>query len=327
MPVPCRCMHRILTAVVFCALLAPSFTKAESMLIDLISGMALVAPGEKTLMEINFAAPRLWALLNNKASEDLTHQTILQNCSKHQDEFNAMLAERGLNDTKLLAKNGTFEIQSSAEDIAHIFQNQPVEAIIPNPSEQGHPLAETQRMAIYSDGMGLSGVAVSEYRTPKDRRMLLAIVNHATNEIDLNEQIRMLFTVGYRDYKTIKLFKRGEVIHSTRIYKGEYSSLPLVSDQDVYVSIRNTDQPRRLQASISMRMKSPIIAPIKKGTLLGTASVLINRTPVKTFDLFAGEDVRRGNFIQRAIGSLYLASQNKNQIEELKYGFSSQAPN
>ena len=182
-------------------------------------------------------------------------------------------------------------------------------------------------MAIYSDGMGLSGVAVSEYRTQKDRRMLLAIVNHATNEIDLNEQIRMLFTVGYRDYKTIKLFKRGEVIHSTRIYKGEYSSLPLVSDQDVYVSIRNTDQPRRLQARISMRMKSPIIAPIKKGTLLGTASVLINRTPLKTFDLFAGEDVRRGNFIQRAIGSLYLASQNKNQIEELKYGFSSQAPN
>lgn len=131
-------------------------------------------------------------------------------------------------------------------------------------------------------GYGLIGSGV------ENGRRVVFVVNGLSSMKERAEEAVKLLTWGLRRFENKKLIKTGEPIEQANVVLGQKSTVPLVPGNDVTVTLPKL---AGHNIKISVKYKSPLVAPLKKGQEAGRVIVEVpDLAPIEA-PLLVGEDV------------------------------------
>ncbi len=128
-----------------------------------------------------------------------------------------------------------------------------------------------------------------------DMRLISVVLGTASENARANES-QSLLNYGFRFFETYQLYKAGEVLKQTRIWKGKEKTLDLGLAEDFYVTI-----PRRHYKDLKavMSTDSKITAPVAKGQKLGSINVTLGSETIANVPLVALNAVSKGNLFRK----------------------------
>jgi D-alanyl-D-alanine carboxypeptidase (penicillin-binding protein 5/6) len=148
-------------------------------------------------------------------------------------------------------------------------------------------------------GYGLVGSAVQG-----DRRIIFVLSGLRSESVRAKEAKRMA-TWAFRQFTTVKLAEKGEVVDTASVWLGlsEKVNMVVESDIDILVPVLEKEN-----ISTQLVYLSPIKAPIAAGTKIAELIVSIPELADKSFPVVAGETVAEGNFWGRFKASTTILS-------------------
>lgn len=143
-------------------------------------------------------------------------------------------------------------------------------------SSAGYCLASTAKR----DGLRMIAVVLAE-PTPKDR----------------TDDVVTLLNYGFSQYTAKKMVARGEYVGKIQVAKGRKSIVEAVAEDDVYVSMKRSAR-EKAESELSTQVVLPdrVVAPVKKGQVLGRLLVKRGDGTVAETNVIAADDVSRGSF-------------------------------
>ena len=135
-----------------------------------------------------------------------------------------------------------------------------------------------------------------------DMRLISVVLGTKSDQARIR-QSQALLNYGFRFFETRRLYKRGDKLAETRIWKGAVDQLPLGVAKDIYVTY-----PRRQGDQLSAHIERPKLleAPVKKGDPLGKLTISLDGATLAQAPLVALEDVPEGGFFTRIKDSIML---------------------
>ncbi|TAN49197.1 MAG: D-alanyl-D-alanine carboxypeptidase [Methylococcaceae bacterium] len=115
-----------------------------------------------------------------------------------------------------------------------------------------------------------------------------------------------LLNYGFRFFETRPLYKGGEKLAESKVWKGAQSAVPVGLRADLFVTIPRK-QYDKLKAT--MDMDKEIAAPVSKGQVLGRVNIYLNDEAVTQTPLVALQDVAEGGFFRRLMDNIRLKMQ------------------
>lgn len=144
-------------------------------------------------------------------------------------------------------------------------------------------------------GYGLVGTAKQG-----DRRIVM-VINGLPTATARNEEATTLMKWGFNYFKNYKIFSKGDVVEKVDVWGGADKTVPVIAGQDVVVTLPR-HQRRNLQAKVIYN--TPLAAPLKVGTVVGTIEVTVPERDTLKIPLLVGKEVSRAWFPQRIRDSL-----------------------
>ncbi len=147
-----------------------------------------------------------------------------------------------------------------------------------------------------------AGFCLVSSAVDRNMRLISVVLGTKSNQARIR-QSQALLNYGFRFFETRRLYKQGEKLAETRIWKGAVEQLPLGIEKDIYVTY-----PRRQGDRLNARIDRPKLleAPVKKGDPLGKLTVSLDGTILSEASLIALEDVPEGGFLTRTWDSILL---------------------
>lgn len=136
----------------------------------------------------------------------------------------------------------------------------------------------------------------------EDTRLVSVVMGTASDKARMLET-QKLFAYGFRFYKTVKMFSKGDKIADVRIWGGEKSQLSLVIDEDVFVTALRA---KADTVKTEQNLNKYIEAPIKAGDKLGELVVTVEGGKQFTKNLVAAEDIAEAGIVGRIWDMLQL---------------------
>lgn len=131
----------------------------------------------------------------------------------------------------------------------------------------------------------------------RDDMRLIAAVMGTDSEKARASAIQALLNYGFRFYETRKLHIAGEVMTTSRIWKGAVDNIELVLKDDLHLTIAR-GQFNKLEKQFELPEK--IIAPVEAGTQTGQMKLVVAGKEVMTVPLYVKATVAEGGFFKRA---------------------------
>jgi D-alanyl-D-alanine carboxypeptidase (penicillin-binding protein 5/6) len=112
-----------------------------------------------------------------------------------------------------------------------------------------------------------------------------------------------LLNYGFNFFETRRVYGAGQPLTSVRVWKGAQPEVGLVLGKDLYV----TGQRGRM-GSVQAEFELPeaVVAPLSKGTSIGTARIVVDGATVASHEVYPADDVPAGGLIRRAVDSVRL---------------------
>jgi len=151
----------------------------------------------------------------------------------------------------------------------------------------------------HTDAAGYCLVASAKRQ---DMRLISVVLGTDSENARARASSRLL-NYGFRFYESRVLYKAGESLSKTRIWKGSQQQLKLGVAEDVVISIPRGDY-KLLKAELEFN--NHITAPVKSGTPLGNVIIRLEGKTITTRPLVALEDVSEGSLWTRMIDSARL---------------------
>jgi D-alanyl-D-alanine carboxypeptidase (penicillin-binding protein 5/6) len=155
-----------------------------------------------------------------------------------------------------------------------------------------------------ADGLKTGHTAESGYgmtaSATQDGRRLIVVVNGLKSENERLAEVKRLFDIGFREFKTYALFKPGDVVAEAEVWAGESQSVPLTVRAPVKTMLRRSSRPG---LKVTLKYNEPIISPIQRGQQLGSLLITAPGAPDMTVPVFAATAVDSGGlFTQMKVG-------------------------
>ncbi|HEY0901336.1 MAG TPA: D-alanyl-D-alanine carboxypeptidase family protein [Micavibrio sp.] len=141
-------------------------------------------------------------------------------------------------------------------------------------------------------GYGLIGTAKSE----KGRRVVV-VVNGLTSMQERADESASLISWGLNAFDDVTVFKAGDIIEQAEVVLGQKAFVPLTIDKNIRIPVPIS---MRNDLKVDVVYKGPLVAPVKKGDVVGVVRISIPR--VKDFEvpLLAADDVAEIGFFAGA---------------------------
>ncbi len=140
------------------------------------------------------------------------------------------------------------------------------------------------------------------------QRRLVAVVLGAASDAARTQETLRLLNHGYAAFDTVQLYRRGDVLATPAIWKGERGFVPLGVDQDVYVTIPagelHTLKGEALKSWIERA--DPLIAPLQRGEAVGRMMISAGGRQVAEVPVVALERIDSGGLLRRAYDAIVL---------------------
>lgn len=157
------------------------------------------------------------------------------------------------------------------------------------------------------DGMKTGYTAAAGYclvtSAKRDGMRLISVVMGAESPKARVKQSQALLNWGFRTYESHRLYAADAPLTEARIWKGDTGQVPLGLAQDLYVTI-----PRNKYAELSavMRIPATIMAPVERGSELGSVQVKLGDAPIVQAAVVPLRDVPEGNLFERLLDDAML---------------------
>lgn len=125
-------------------------------------------------------------------------------------------------------------------------------------------------------------------------RLISVIMGTQSEDARAKESLALL-NYGFRFFETHRLYGAGDILTTTRVWKGLQEKLSLGLNQDLYITIPRR-QYKNLKASMTIDPK--LLAPITKGARLGKVTIQLEGETLLETDLVALESVPEGGILQ-----------------------------
>lgn len=142
-------------------------------------------------------------------------------------------------------------------------------------------------------------------------RSLISVVLQGKNREKTIDESFNLLRQGWINYETIKLFDDNATIARLDVVKGNRDKLEAGFSRAIWVTVPHKLLVARGTGGFSTQVvyMHPLVAPIKKGTLVGTLNVTFEQKHIASFPLYAKHDIGLGGFISRLIDSVRLKTE------------------
>jgi D-alanyl-D-alanine carboxypeptidase (penicillin-binding protein 5/6) len=136
-------------------------------------------------------------------------------------------------------------------------------------------------------GYGLIGSAA------KDGRRVVLVVNGLADEKARAQESARIIEWALRSFENVKLFSAGDVVDQAFVTMGQAGQVALTIDKDVVVTV-----PKAVKndMKVTVSYNGPLMAPVKKGALVGTLKIDVPRVGVVEHPLYAAADVEKLGF-------------------------------
>lgn len=147
-----------------------------------------------------------------------------------------------------------------------------------------------------------AGYCLVSSAVDKNMRLISVVLGTKTDSARIR-QSQALLNYGFRFFETRRLYKQGDKLADTRIWKGTLEQLPLGVAKDIYVTY-----PKRRGDQLNARIDRPKLleAPVQKGEPLGKLTISLDDEILNEAPLVALENVPEGGFFARMKDSLLL---------------------
>ncbi|WP_373183521.1 D-alanyl-D-alanine carboxypeptidase family protein [Halomonas campaniensis] len=132
----------------------------------------------------------------------------------------------------------------------------------------------------------------------RDDMRLISVVMGTSSEEARAQETQKLLSFGFRYFETLKLYDRGSVLNTPRIWGGDSNELRVGVDRDVVMTV-----PRARNEELTARLdiRTDLAAPIQAGERVGTLEVRLGEEVVGEQPLVALETVEEGGLVKRLI--------------------------
>jgi len=125
----------------------------------------------------------------------------------------------------------------------------------------------------------------------QDARRLIAVVMGAKSWRDRENEALKLLNYGFRNFILQEVVKEGAVIETVPVQGGKYDTVDLVAPDTMVVSVFQHDQD---YLNVINKIPSSIVAPVRKGEVLGKVIVEVNGKQLHQVNLLAKQAVPKG---------------------------------
>ena len=140
-----------------------------------------------------------------------------------------------------------------------------------------------------------SGYGLAASMKQGDQRLIL-VVNGLSSMAERARESARLMEMGFREFQTYALFKKGDAVENAEVWLGSAKSVPLIADRDIAVTINKR---MRGELKATVKYQGPIPAPVAKGTQVATLLITApGKAPVEV-PLVAAEDVDKLGVVAR----------------------------
>lgn len=128
-------------------------------------------------------------------------------------------------------------------------------------------------------------------------RRLISVVLGADSDGDRADQSQQLLNFGFQYYDAVRLYSAGQVISRLRVYKGAQGTVSAGFIEDFTLSV-----PKGQASQIRVQLSSlqPLLAPVEKGSRVGTLMLTLGGRPYGEYPVVALETVPVAGLLGRA---------------------------
>ena len=230
------------------------------------------------------------ALMNETAQKIGLKNSIFANSTGLPDENQRMSAE----DLAILAR----AIIKEYPEYYHIFQEK---EFIHNGIKQGNrnPLLYSMTGAdglktghTEEAGFCLTGSAV------RGNRRLIEVVGGLSSNKERSEESERLMSYGFREFNNYKVLSKGAVLEKAKVWYGTDQTVDMIVSDDVLLTLQK-NQVKNYRFKVIYN--APLVAPIKKGSVVGMVELISPSGEAKTVQLVAAKDVARIGLFKKII--------------------------
>jgi len=132
---------------------------------------------------------------------------------------------------------------------------------------------------------------------------LVSVVLGTRSENARAQETQKLFNYGFRFFETHQLYKAGEAITTSKVWKGAERELALGLAEPLSVTV---PRGRYNDLVATTNLQQPIIAPVAQGTTLGEVTITLGDEVIAKQSLVAINAVEQGSWWRRLIDEILL---------------------
>lgn len=130
----------------------------------------------------------------------------------------------------------------------------------------------------------------------RDGMRLISVVMGTNSEEARAQEAQKLLSYGFRFFETMKLYERGAVLATPRVWGGDTNELRVGVDGEVFMTLpRNRNEELRARLNLDADLQ----APVAVGDNVGTLEVYLGEEMVGERQLVALENIEEGGLFKR----------------------------
>ncbi|MGR5077951.1 serine hydrolase [Photobacterium swingsii] len=146
----------------------------------------------------------------------------------------------------------------------------------------------------YTSGAGFSLASSAT----QDNMRLISVVMGASSTKSREAESKQLLNYGFRFFDTVSPHKQGESILSEKIWMGDQDEIQLGVGEDTFVTA-SRNEVKWLKAHVEL--DEELVAPVRKGTVVGKVIYQVNDNSVGEAPLVALETVEEGGIFSQIV--------------------------
>jgi D-alanyl-D-alanine carboxypeptidase (penicillin-binding protein 5/6) len=159
------------------------------------------------------------------------------------------------------------------------------------------------------DGIKTGYLTVERYSLAssiiKNNRRLIAVGSGFNTKGSRTYESNKLLNYGLSKFDTIQITKKNEKIDELDVWLGKKDKIGVYINEDFYKTIPKVESLyKKKNLKAVLKYNGPILAPIKKGDIVGKFRVFYKDNLINEHNLYATEDIKKVNIFSRILKSI-----------------------
>ena len=134
----------------------------------------------------------------------------------------------------------------------------------------------------------------------------ISIVLGATTDAARAAESQKLLNYGFQYFDSKLVYRQGQAINQIKVWKGNENQVAMTVADDLFLTVAKGDY---VNVKVSTSIKQPLIAPIKKGQVVGAVKFTLNGNVIQERNLVAAKSIETAGIFGRTWDSIKLLLQ------------------